>query len=926
MGTEKQGSKRGKNVSGFLQLFDWNAKSRKKLFSGKSDFPEKSKQKKRCDGNLPMTRLQMLDDDEYIGGSSIKGSSEYSCASSVTDEDFHGAKAPGVVARLMGLDSLPRSIGCEPNSTPLFDCRSLPGSCCQSENLEYRRDSQMMRANSLQDVPSRNDASQYMRASSLQDVPSRNDAEPTFQKVPHRPLAKFQTEILPPKSAKAIPVTRNRLLSPIKSGNVIPPENAAHIMEAAARIIEPGPLVSMKAKLPLTASSSVPFKVKDLKEKVQAAQKPSKAISEGSQRSGGASAVKQFRGHRVNKSVSSPGDATALRIFQDLGESPSGSKGNRKSISLALQAKENVQKREGLNLIANRSVAVNNLKGTDEISPNQPVKSQSMAQKNMLKKPPSSAHNNSSVVLRQNNQKQNNSVDGDKQPSKSKLSGGKVLSVESSSTRPRNSCKLVSSSKVSSRKSGSEVSNDKRQLGSSESERATSKKRSIDGNCHFEKNAAASIRKDKYGKVVRSRENMMNVPSSCWDQESEVAGTDVISFTFNAPMTRSGPGSGRYNEAGENYKRLSADSRNKRILLNSNGMSGAEFPALGMNAEATDTLSELLEQKLKELALTIEFSKQKHGGMLPGQNDVLMSSNLQESLSHSYSLEDQQGSGLYSSSDTMPDQKIKYLVEEESRKFLDCQLPGPGPVSVLEHSPFASSCSSSDTAESMINTRGGKQSSSMQIQDTLSDYSMSINNKLMIPSEREAELLDSASSISPGTRISAKSEEIAKPSSWEIVYVKEMLCNIEQMYRNYALGRACEIISPGLFDRLESRKRHLNGCGRIDQVSRRLMFDCVSECMEQRCRKYVGGGYKMWTDGAKVVKRKDKLVQDVHKDICAWSSMGNLMVDELVDGDMSSRYGRWLDFEVEEFEVGVQIESRILNSLIDELVADILVL
>lgn len=36
MGMEKQGLKSG---SGFFQMFDWNAKSRKKLFSSKSDFP-----------------------------------------------------------------------------------------------------------------------------------------------------------------------------------------------------------------------------------------------------------------------------------------------------------------------------------------------------------------------------------------------------------------------------------------------------------------------------------------------------------------------------------------------------------------------------------------------------------------------------------------------------------------------------------------------------------------------------------------------------------------------------------------------------------------------------------------------------------------------------------------------------------------------
>jgi hypothetical protein len=38
MGIEKEGSKSGGGyVGGFFQLFDWTAKSRKKLFSSKSD-------------------------------------------------------------------------------------------------------------------------------------------------------------------------------------------------------------------------------------------------------------------------------------------------------------------------------------------------------------------------------------------------------------------------------------------------------------------------------------------------------------------------------------------------------------------------------------------------------------------------------------------------------------------------------------------------------------------------------------------------------------------------------------------------------------------------------------------------------------------------------------------------------------------------
>lgn len=47
------------------------------------------------------------------------------------------------------------------------------------------------------------------------------------------------------------------------------------------------------------------------------------------------------------------------------------------------------------------------------------------------------------------------------------------------------------------------------------------------------------------------------------------------------------------------------------------------------------------------------------------------------------------------------------------------------------------------------------------------------------------------------------------------------------------------------------------------------------------------------------------------------------MVDELVEKDMSSRYGRWTDFEEDTYALGIEVEDDLFNSLIDEVVADI---
>lgn len=543
--------------------------------------------------------------DENAAGSSVKGSSDHSCASSVVDEDFYGTRAPGVVARLMGLDSLPKSSMPEPYSTPLFDSCSIRSAYHQTKKFEYHQD-------------------QTMHSSSLQDVSIRNEMEPSYQRVIHKPIEKFQTEILPPKSAKSIPITHHKLLSPIKSANFIPHRDAAHIMEAAARIFEPGPQVSTKSKLPPVGSSSAPLRVRDLKEKAEAAQKPSK-LFEGSQRKAESSAVKNLKGNSMNKSWNGSEDATPIRVMPDSDESSVGMKSKGKSISLALQAKANVQKRGGLHLNGNRNLI--GQKDSCELSPNHPFKSQSTSQKSMVKKP---SIQNGSSVLRQNNQKQNCIVDRGKLSSKCNSKGGKTNSGESSSTRQHNSSKVSSTSRGNSRKLRSEVKDDKREVLSSSREKVTSKKRSVDGSYHSGKSQAAqNLQMERSGKDGQSKD--ITNSQSTWDQNSGGAGTDVISFTFTSPMARSGPDSGRPREAGETCKILSTGYQSKRSSLSSDGTTGSRFSFHGHNnVKGGDALSTLLEQKLKELAHKVEFSQQNSGtdlhDMVPGLEATTSSS------------------------------------------------------------------------------------------------------------------------------------------------------------------------------------------------------------------------------------------------------------------------------------------------------------
>ncbi|XP_073152398.1 uncharacterized protein [Henckelia pumila] len=879
---EKKVSKGGNYVDSLLQLFDWNAKSRKKLFLTNSELSGQSKQIKRANGYPQVAQLQTLNEDEFAAGLRIKESSDFSCASSVTDEDFYGPKAPGVVARLMGLESLPESKISEPSSTPCITSQSPCVTDYETKNLGCQNT----------------------------EISVQNSMEPKHQEM-NRRIKKFQTEVLPPKSAKSIPITHHRLLSPVKRVNFIPSKSAAHIMEAAAKIIDPGLQVKKKTKLPPVGSSSLPLRLKDLKEKAQAAQKQSN-LSKASQRSGESYSSKNLRGISTNKSSKRSVDAISTGVFRDSEESSVGMKNKGNSISLALQAKANVQKREGLALSGSRNLAIH--KETSEFSPNQQFKSTKL--KSTVKKPSMS---NGSSVLRQNNRKQNCIADKGKLSLPSKARGGREPSGDVSSAGQSNSYQLSGTSKFSSRKLGSEIKDDKRGISSSISESFTHKKRSVDGNHLCARNQDAhNVRIDKNGKVIQS--SAIVERQSSWNQDGGKTGTDVISFTFSAPMTRLGALSGSPSEKRVNCEIIYGNSQSKRTPLNSDGTFASTFSILGRNVKGGDPLSTVLEQQLKELAQKIDFSPPKSGSLLhdaaPGL-DALMSSTVQE--------ENNIKDGMHTDNQGVLEEIGKcssYI--SEYRKLLDCQLLSP--VSVLEHSSFVDSCNSSDTTES--NSSGGsKQCSSSKVQEVLSLYTLKVLGSV----QGDTELSDSASSTS-FQRIGKREEttlvsiNCEKPRMWELEYVKEMLCNIELMFIDYALGHSSEIIDPRLFEQLESWTECLNGRGLVPRLDQLVLFNCVSECLDLRCRRYVGGGCRLWAKGVSVLRgkeRQERLAEEVYREISSWGAIGDTDVDELVDKDMSRQQGRWLDFEIEAFELGVQIEFCILESLVDEVISDI---
>lgn len=943
---EKEGLKSGGGyVGSFFHLFDWTAKSRKKLFSSKSDLAEHYKQGKKSDGNLPRTRLHLLDEDETGAGSSIKGSSDYSCASSVTDEEGCGNRAPGVVARLMGLESLPTSNSSEPSSTPYFDTQSLRDTHYVRKDFDYHHDHQIMYSGNLLNKV---------------EGPVRNFVEPKRPKMLSRPIEKFQTETLPPKSAKSISITHHKLLSPIKTPGFVPTKNAAHIMEAAAKIIESGPRAAAKAKLPLVGSSSVHLKVRDVKEKVEAAQEvpmvgsssitlkvrdlkekveaahKTSRVAEASRRPVESTAAKYLNGQSMNKSWNGSIDTP------DIEEGSSGLTSKTKSISLAIQAKVNVQRREGINSSVSRSLV--RQKEQSEVNISQPFKSQPIIHKNLHKK--SSMHN-ASGVLRQNNQKQNCLMDKDKLPSKSLGSNSqnrKVLSGDSSFGRHKSSSKSAGNSKLGSRKLGLEAADGDKEAYSG-TKNFPRKKRTIDRDFHFEKNRNAdNVLNDKNEKPVAQSKPAIDRDFS-WAQDSRKKGIDVVSFTFTAPLTRSMPGSDTSCQVAHKNNGNCIDHRGKRVLLDSDSM---RLSSLGYNLIGADSLSTLLEQKLRELTYGVGSSpcdSLKVGSAssslsifqdpVPHVDAVSSKPMLHEKRDRYELVTDKFGGYDSDFSSTNPSAfrgKNKFQgadeMDECSSNHIEAGLlPNgrhPSPISILEPSFSTETCDSSVTTDSN-STEGRKLCSSVQAQEVLGLSSSKKFHSL----EADTELSDSASSTSTGAVVEKYPTRsiltgLVRSTKWEIEYVKEILCNVELMFKDFALGRAREIINPHLCDQLESRKLQWEIDSGECRLRRKVLFDCVSECLDLRSGRFVGGGYGAWVKGVAMVRRKEWLAEEVYKEISGWRELGDCMVDELVDKDMSSQHGRWLDFQFDAFALGVEVEGEIFDSLVEEVVAHIL--
>ncbi|KAH9306130.1 hypothetical protein KI387_010534 [Taxus chinensis] len=410
-GGDKQHPKLGRCVGVFFQMFDWNKKfTGKKLFSNRLLPAERPKQvsKKYNDEKLPMAKLLLIADENRGGFPNTKKNSSSVCptsegvhCSSSKEGNGNSANAPGVVARLMGLETLPPSDlhdhGKEANTKP-FETRPLPELMNQRKHGDYFHDEQLDQFNSGKYHAKLNG----LIKKPVESRPQKLQKTGQFEK---RPVPKFQPDNLPFKSILS-PKAHNKLVSPIKSPGLLSAKNAARLMEAAAKILEPGLQTNSRARNPLIRSSVARPLLKDQEsDERKTALKRSSRVQEPLRKSVDSNAIKLLKGQALSKSWNGKEDAecskpnleqNSRKYFsparensacgvQDTGKrksklpipsakqdgtgvtsrvqtklvtsKPAEVKKQEKTLSLALEAKANVQRREFQPLNASSSNA-----------------------------------------------------------------------------------------------------------------------------------------------------------------------------------------------------------------------------------------------------------------------------------------------------------------------------------------------------------------------------------------------------------------------------------------------------------------------------------------------------------------------------------------------------------------------------------------
>lgn len=501
----------------------------------------------------------------------------------------------------MGLDSMPTTAALDPYTSPIFEPRNLRDRQFQ-QNPNPGHEMNNSHHNFIASRPVMNS--------------KKKMSEMKIQRMPSSPIEKFHTEMLPPRSAKSLPIGHHKLMSPIRNPRFISSKDAADIMEAASKILEPGMIRNTNSNI--RVPSLGPLRFRDSKESSSLAsatassQQRTSMILESSKRPVESSTMKYLRGKRSWDGLDCETSCSRVSSSPNMKETkPVTAKSKRKSVSLAIQAKVNVQKREGLSRVSNNRMQVTQ-EELEEFKSTQPFKNQRNIHTDRLHKKTSTSASSSSVH-KQNSHSQRTLIGKEKSSAASssvstcqnrKAFSGETSSFSAAASGTKSVNKPHVNPKSVYRRKGLPRANLEKETASSTSRVSSNlnrKKRSIEVDYDSDRSGRSdNLLAGRYEKRIQHNvivDEQLKQQGEENDTDKQKNGMDVVSFTFTSPIVKQLSVSQPYIKKWDEY-------------YYPNDSNGKKSPSHGILSKGGgDALSILLEQKLRELTLGLGKDK-----------------------------------------------------------------------------------------------------------------------------------------------------------------------------------------------------------------------------------------------------------------------------------------------------------------------------
>ncbi|GMI77000.1 TON1 Recruiting Motif 22 [Hibiscus trionum] len=954
--TEKKPHRPGGCVGIFFQLFDWNKRfAKKKIFSRKLPPPASTKVSKSFGGDekMPKSKLHLIADENSGGFPNVKKNGKH-FSKGDTDQK-HEMKAPGLIARLMGLESIPALNSGKSNKKSL----ALGG----NSDVENAKMVNFQGGNS-------GEALDLEKSSSKMEPrpPKIQKIEPYDRRI----VTRFGAEALQIKKvlsrSKKHHHHHQKFVSPVKSSRISSARNASRasrLIDAATKILEPGLQATNRAKYSLSYSS-----------KNAAAAEGIRVVSPDvlEQSACNASNGKPLIGSTSCKNCGNLLDVVECRAkpedqpfvipssapnFVDASLHGLEKSWLRPSLTSFDQGKESFFQRSHDQPLSFTSEEENNVRSSNESDRFRSPLSQEarvQAQWHLTSQPRKFQRNEKShVAFKPRNQSHNHiSLDRDRIPAKAKLnnfqsmkgvsgansvSGAKdfVAPIQSSSchTPHRLPVKVDCSPIDIKRKSCRSPDDSLSQLRSPVRKRT----HSVNGQAEttgFINSAIGKERNDKFNLATRqevvhgacsldricakSRSTSQSTGKGATDKKD----TDIISFTCSSPLKQKHCVSMELKEKRKKANEIIVLQRRETLeKIYGETYLPKNLPRSG------DDLSAVLEQKLKEL-ISQEEDKRKTGCTLPKRSTAMI---LRELIFALTSGQPNSWSGHLFSSDIGFQTEAK--AEGTSVGFGSCG-DHFSPASVLEASFSNDNCVSSSLDESLGH----------RLHLDSMDYSYD-EPQTMVPN---TDLLDSATSLDKETNVHEVIIDLVKRISAmlhvvgnfglglcgdKLIHVKEVILKAELLFGNLTPQDSDRtddfLLAPFIRDEVETLAAIMQiDCKSvlgIDQIKennelRGFLFDCAIECIDSKYGRYCNSGFRPWRSLPCCMNSR-KLIRDVADKVKRWIKLAGMVPEERIEYEMSYSLGKWTDFNTEAYESGVEMDWDILQSIVDEIIDDL---